>query len=212
VLAREPDAKLVGALDAFEPADIGERFAVEWARAVVALPGLPVGVPAEISAALSGRASFGVLWLVNHFDLADDLRVELQALYDAHYVALPDDPTISDICCRALLMAWLAIPDGDPLAFMEAHIAAMRLSETNRMSTLPDAAEICWLAETLAILKGDQREAAMGQSFDIPLDRILELVTEALWRWHAAPETDLAAVTDALWLARKTGTEGYFLA
>ncbi len=215
-LAREADAGLVADLEQFIPADIEERFVREWARAAVAEPGLPTGIPQEVvHALLAEEGGFGALWLAHRFRLTEDLLVQLRALYDHRYSVLAPDASISDICSRALLLAWLEIPDGNPVGFMEAHISALRLSARTRMSTLPDAAEICWLAETLAILTGDEREAGIGRSFDIPLDRILELVTEALWRWRSTPEpagSDLRAARDALWLARKTGCEGYFLA
>lgn len=215
VLATDQDAALVGALDGFRPDDISARFAVEWARAAVTEPGLPAGLPLEISAALTaGQGGFGTLWLVSRFGLVEELEVQIRAFYRGFYAEFPPEPSISDLCCRALLSAWLEIEDIDPLKFLEAHLSALRLSALSHQSTLPDAAEICWLAETLSILTGDGRESGMGRSFDIPLDRIAEVVTEAMWRARTGRGGDSGAqaLTDALWLARKTGTEAYFVA
>ena len=214
-VAREQDPALVSALDQVIPRDIDERFALEWARAAVTDPGLPAGLPRELGAALSaGEGGFGACWLAHRFRLLDDLAVQLRALFDRRFGVPAAEPSVSDICCRALLGFWLRTPEFEPLPFMEANISAMRLSAHSHQSTLPEAAEICWLAETLKILAGDERESAMGESFDIPLERIGAVVTEALWRWSTAElarEADLRAVTDAIWMARKTGTEGYFL-
>jgi len=170
----------------------------------------PEGLEASLAEALEGQVVDALtLWAIGHFDLVDRLRDPLLALYERAYLTVSDEPKIPEICARALLIHWLALPNTDATGFLTAHLDAIGRSARDPSQTLPEARALGWLLEAVGVVTGDAQPA---ERLGLPRSRVLVLVAEALWTWsHRPSEASRWALRDALWLAERVGLVSVFL-
>lgn len=181
---------------------IGAELAASW---------VGFAAPTLASADADGDDRWCAIWLIIASQQLDRHGPALQTAWDRFYDKPPTDPTPGDVCARAMLIDLLDLAASEELdaagravAYLDAHLSALRLSARAREPKLPSLAALAWLAEARSMLTGDGGAAPLAL-LDIPADRLRLMAIEALWAAFGPEPRDVDEAGDAVWAMALAG-------
>lgn len=186
--------------------------------------GVPVGALGAAARRIDGRIAFMALWLLALTDGLHARMPALRGLFQVRYATLDEEPSVHDICVRALLMAAIAeetAEDGDlapedalrpTLDYLQAHVSSfVRRPGQAEPRPLPPLDAVLALADTWARLNGGDPRVQPVARLGLDRTALGAAIARALyaWRREGAPGSTAA---DALWVAAHSGLARWFIA
>lgn len=188
------------------------------------LHGVPAGALGAAATRIDGRIAYMALWLLMQIDGIESRMPALRGLFQVRYATLGEEPTVHDICTRAILMASIAeesAQDGDiepedvyrpTLDYLQAHVSSfLRRPGHAEPRPLPPLDGLLALADTWARLNDEDPRVRPVARLGLDRTALGAAIARALyaWRREGAPSSTAA---DALWVAAHSGLARWFIA
>ncbi|MEZ4322806.1 MAG: hypothetical protein R3F61_35390 [Myxococcota bacterium] len=141
-------------------------------------------------------AVWGLLWNAEERD-----RPALRALFEGRYASVPD-PTLWDVCARALLMDAVDEDRDGALAYLEAHVVHLRRTGKSA-PVLPASLELVALADARAWLVENDRSGPVADPLELAGVPLRDRLVAKLYAWRVHGRTD--GLADALALGAISG-------
>jgi hypothetical protein len=204
-------------------ANAADSDPVDLARLALAL-GKPQGALSSSDLRLlDGNAIFYAVWMALELDLVEPLGEPLRALWTKRYKGELVNPSVGDLCARALLIAALEIaPEGEArpadftepaLRFLYAHLTDIN---QGKRAVAPEFEELLMLGETVAWLTNQPRVFQTVTRMGYGAERLLQPVAEAMFFWWVGEPEDRSDASmlragDALALAFQANLQPWLL-